>query len=82
MYDQAEAARRRILTRVRGSGLLGRQYLELANNLMRAPDSPLRTLALKQLADSCDNAIALLEKTRQQRENRRDNRRSPGQSNG
>lgn len=80
MYDHAEAARRRILTRVRGAGLLGGQYLELANILMSAPDSALRTTALKQLADSCDNAIALLEKVQQQQENPGHNRRSPGQS--
>lgn len=82
MYDHAEAARRRILFRARHAGPLGEEYVKLANFLMGAPDSPLRTTALKQLADSCDNAIALLEKVRQSRGNPSRNRRSPGQSNG
>jgi hypothetical protein len=82
VYDQAKAARHRILARSQNAGSLGRRYLELANILMSGPDSPTRTSALKQLADSCDNAIALLEKTRQSQEKSQRNPRSPGQSNG
>lgn len=82
MYDHAEAARRRILARAAEAGVVGRKYLELANLLMQGPDSPLRTSALKRLADSCDNAIALVEKVRQSQGNSRSNRRSPGQRNG
>lgn len=82
MYDRAEAARRRILARAAGTGPVGRKYVELANTLMASPDSPLRTLALKQLADSCENALALMEKVPQSRGNPPLNRRSPGQTNG
>jgi hypothetical protein len=82
MYDRAEAARRRILARCAGAGLIGRRYAELANTLMAGPDSHQRTMALSQLADSCDNAIALLEKVRQSRGNSPGSRRSPGQTNG
>jgi len=63
-------------------GLVGEKYLDLANTLMAGPDSPLRTAALKKLADSCDNAIALVEKVRQSPGNPPRNRRSPGQTNG
>ena len=82
MYDHAEAARRRIAMRVKGAGPVGKGYLDLANILMTGPDSPLRTSALKKLADSCDNAIALVEKVRQSRGNSSHGRRSPGQRNG
>lgn len=81
MYDHAEAARRRIITRARHTGPVGRKYVELANLLMTGPDSALRTSALKKLADSCDNAIALVEKVRQSPGNPSANPRSPGQSN-
>jgi hypothetical protein len=80
MYDHAEAARRRIIARSRDAGPVGRKYVELANLLMTGPDSPLRTSALKKLADSCDNAIALVEKVRQSPGNPSARRRSPGQS--
>ena len=82
MYDHAEAARRRIIARSNDGGLLGRKYIELANLLMRGPDSALRTGALKKLADSCDNAIALVEKVRQSPGNTPATRRSPDQTNG
>jgi hypothetical protein len=82
MYDHAEAARRRIAARATEAGVVGRRYAELANLLMQGPDSPLRTSALKQLADSCDNAVALVEKVRQSTGNSRTNGRSPDQSNG
>lgn len=81
VYDQAEAARRRILARAQGGGSVGRKYVELANTLMSGPDSPLRTAALKKLADSCDNAMGLVEKARQSTGNLRRNRRSPDQTN-
>lgn len=82
MYDRAQAARRRILDRAAGGGPAGRKYAELASLLMRAPDSPLRTTALKQLADSCDNAMALLEKVRQSPGKPSGRRGPPGQTNG
>lgn len=82
MYDHAEAARRRILMRAVGGGPIGRMYVNLANTLMREPDSDLRTSSLKKLADSCDNAIAMVEKARQSRGNPPGNRRPPGQTNG
>lgn len=82
MYDHAEAARRRILARSRHAGPVGRKYVELANLLMTGPDSPLKTSAMKKLADSCDNAIALVEKVRQSQGNPSARRRSPDQSNG
>lgn len=82
MYDHAEAARRRIVMRAAEGGILGRKYVELANMLMSGPDSPLRTSALKKLADSCDNAIALAERVRQSRGNSSRNPKSPGQTNG
>lgn len=82
VYDHAEAARRRILARAAGGGTLGRKYAELANILMAGPDSSLRTSALKKLADSCDNAIALAERVRQSGGNSSHNPGSPGQTNG
>ena len=82
MYDPARAAWQRILTRSAHAGSLGKQYRDLANILMTGPDSPLRTNAMKQLADSCDNAITLLEKTQQTQGKSHNRRRSPGQSNG
>ena len=82
MYDHAEAARRRIQARTRGGDRIGEMYVKLANTLMAGPDSALRTSALKQLADSCDNAIALVEKVRQSQGNPPRSRRPPGQTNG
>ena len=81
VYDHAEAARRRILARAANGGAVGRKYAELANALMAGPDSPLRTSALKKLADSCDNAMGLVEKVRQSPGNSHRSRRSPGQTN-
>lgn len=82
VYDHAEAARRRIIARSANGGSIGRKYAELANTLMAGPDSPLKTAALKKLADSCDNAMGLVEKVRQSPGNSYRNRRSPGQTNG
>jgi hypothetical protein len=65
MYDHAQAARRRILARATTGGDLGKKYVELANLLMREPSTPLRTSALKRLADSCDSAVSMVEKRRQ-----------------
>jgi hypothetical protein len=82
MYDHAEAARRRILARAATGGSLGERYVELANMLMREPNTPLRTSALKKLADSCDSAVSMVEKARQYGGNSRERRHPPGQRNG
>lgn len=66
MYDKSEAALRRIVARAREGGPTGKAYVELAMLLMRStPASPSRDRALKRLADSCDDAMSLTEKTRQ-----------------
>lgn len=80
MYDHTEAARRRILMAAHGDGQVGRRYLELANLLMTAPDSPQKLTALRRLADSCESAMALMEKGRQSRGNSSGNRRTPGET--
>ena len=82
MYDQAEAACRRISSRSASFGRIGQRYSELAQTLMAGPDTPLRTLALRQLADSFDSAVALLEKVRQSTDNPLHGQRTPGQRNG
>lgn len=82
MYDQSEAARRRIISSAASTGPLGRKYIELSNILLCGPDSPQRTSALKALADSCDHAAAMAEKMRQSMENSPRNGKPPGQTNG
>lgn len=69
VYDRSEAALRRIIARSRESGVIGKQYVQLATALMKiAPPSPSRDRALKRLADSCDDAIPILEKVQETRE--------------
>ena len=82
MYDQAEASLRRISSKSSSFGPIGRMYSELAQTLMAGPDTPLRTLALRQLADSFDSAVALLKKVRQSTDNPPHGQRTPGQRNG
>lgn len=66
MYDRSEAALRRIVAKARDGGPVGRSYVELAMALMRStPPCPLRDRTLTRLADSCDDAMPLLEKKRQ-----------------
>ncbi|AXH66186.1 hypothetical protein SEA_SATIS_25 [Streptomyces phage Satis] len=82
MYDHTEAARRRILLASADGGTLGRMYRDLANILNTAPNSPQKLTAMKKLADSCESAMALVEKTRQSKRNPPANRRPPGETNG
>lgn len=66
MYDRSEAALRRIVARAREGGPVGRAYVELAMALMQStPACPLRDRTLMRLADSCDDAMPLLEKKEQ-----------------
>jgi hypothetical protein len=66
MYDRSEAAVRRIVARARENGEVGKLYVHLAMMLMKStPSSPLRDRALKRLADSCDDAMPMLEKVEQ-----------------
>lgn len=82
MYDHTEAARRRVLLAASEGGTLGRMYCDLANILNSAPDCPQKLAAMKRLADSCESAMALVEKTRQSKRNPPANGRPPGETNG
>jgi hypothetical protein len=82
MYDHVEAARRRVVLASAEGGTLGKMYLDLANILNTAPNSPQKLAALKRLADSCESAMSLVEKTRQSKRNPPASRRPPGETNG
>lgn len=63
MYDRSEAAVRRIVAKARGYGKVGNLYVDLAMELIKStPPSDSRDRALKRLADSCDDAMPILEK--------------------
>lgn len=82
MYDRARAARNRVLSAADAATPLGRAYRELANLLALTPDSPRKTAALKKLADSCDSAAGLMEKTIQSGPNVCIRPGPPGETNG
>lgn len=80
MYDRSEAAVRRIVARARDGGPIGAAYVELAMALMNAcGPSPQRDRALKRLADSCDDALPLVKKAKQPRQQSSPNPSSPRQ---
>lgn len=81
MYDKSEAALRRIVARTRNGGPVGKAYVELALLMMRSvPASPSRDRTLKRLADSCDDAMPMMEKARQSAQQTSRNPRSPRQT--
>lgn len=81
MYDKSEAAVRRIVTRAKSDEPVDRAYVELALLLMRsAPASPSRDRTLKRLADSCDDAMSMMEKVRQSAQRTPSNPRYPRQT--
>ena len=69
MYDRAEAARRRIVAATSEGGHLAVAYRDVMSQILRLSPDFRQGLALKQLADSCENAMRLVEKTRKPHDN-------------